>query len=380
MKHQRRDTSVLFSLKDLADSKEEAPTDDEGESTLIDISASTDAASEDTITFDPFQQFDSGEEATKTEIPVSSAPISIKAPILKRKGMNPMVQGLLIALIAGGGTAAAFIMMNKDGKEPVAQVAPASSTNPTESVQGDGKQPTTADQEPGKPAASADSGTPTDTATAAATSSDGGVQGDAEAASAVSKPAETATSKSASNESTPKPAVKPAPRRAPIRRPTATPPRPRTTPVPPKPRPAVATQPKPAPVVTPRPAPKPNSDINAMLGKIRSKPGPTPGAVDTPSIKLPEKPTVRQIKQVVGRLRPQVSACYRRHNPDGGTIRLKARISVAGKTGRVVSAEVLTAPYAMNQTGSCIIGVLRSMSFSPFAKEKHTFRVPFLVP
>ena len=163
----------------------------------------------------------------------------------------------------------------------------------------------------------------------------------------------------------------------------------RPKPVAPKPRPYVAPKPKPVATTSPRPTPPPvakpkpkaNNDINAMLGKIRSKPAGAPAA-GTPSPSaalLPEKPSVRQIKQVVGKMRPQVTACYRRLNPGGGSASIKARVSVKGSSGSVSKVEVLTAPYAMNQTGSCIVGVLRGMRFEPFRKTTHTFQIPFMV-
>ena len=373
MKHQRRDTSVLFSLKDLAKSKNEAPSEDT-EATLIDLSASAEAE-EKTSSFDPFQQFDSGEKEEPKPSTTKSVPISIKAPVLKRKGLNPMIQTLLVAIIAGGGTAAGFVLMNKSNDAPTTQVAPVAETAANV---GEAKEKTGGATEEKNAAAVAakDAGASKDVQAVAATS-DAGSGDVSKVAAADVKPKEESPAKPVKTVQKPRPAAKPAPARRPVA--SSTKPRPTTTR--PRPRPAPVVKPKPTPVATPAPNPSnPANDINAMLGQIRNKPAPSAPAASAPSARLPDKPTVRQIKQVVGKLRPQVSACYKRHNPGGGTVRLKARVSVAGKTGRVVSAEVLTAPYAMNQTGSCIIGVLRNMSFSPFAKEKHTFRVPFLVP
>jgi hypothetical protein len=128
----------------------------------------------------------------------------------------------------------------------------------------------------------------------------------------------------------------------------------------------------------------PGSEVDEILDGAFRKPveapvpapataaAPTQGADRFPvgAAKLPESPSREQVKSTMDAVAPLVARC----SAGGG--RIVVSVTVAGATGRVVSAEA-TGEAAGTQLGQCAERAVKLAKFPPFEKERLQIKYPF---
>ena len=122
-----------------------------------------------------------------------------------------------------------------------------------------------------------------------------------------------------------------------------------------------------------------SNEATKLLANIKGQQAKKTEKVEADRSHLPEKPTISQIKRAANSVQPSINSCYGRYSGGAGPKRVKAKISVSGKTGKVSTARITTPPYSGNEVGTCMNNALRTMKFRPFKRDKFSFQIPFVL-
>lgn len=98
---------------------------------------------------------------------------------------------------------------------------------------------------------------------------------------------------------------------------------------------------------------------------------PTPMPAMSADADMPETPTRQQVQSALLAVRSGVQACMGR----GG--RVPVRVTVSGRTGRVMTATVQDAYFARQPTGGCIARAVRQARFPRFSQERLVVVYPY---
>ncbi len=93
-----------------------------------------------------------------------------------------------------------------------------------------------------------------------------------------------------------------------------------------------------------------------------------------PSSDLPDKPSKQDVINALQGVTPGVKACGK-----GETGVATVSINIAGATGKVTSASVVSGPFKDTPAASCIVSAVKKASFPKFAQKKFSVSYPFVV-
>lgn len=103
-----------------------------------------------------------------------------------------------------------------------------------------------------------------------------------------------------------------------------------------------------------------------------SKPSPSPSPAPTKS--LPEKPTKSDVISALKKVTPKVKSCGK-----GETGVATVSINIAGATGKVTSASVVSGPFKGKPQAGCIVGAVKKARFPKFQQKKFSVSYPFVI-
>lgn len=98
---------------------------------------------------------------------------------------------------------------------------------------------------------------------------------------------------------------------------------------------------------------------------------PTPPPAMSTGTDMPETPSRQDVQSALLAVRSGVQACMGR----GG--RVPVRVTVSGRTGRVMTATVQDAYFARQPTGGCIARAVRQARFPRFSQERLVVVYPY---
>jgi predicted Zn finger-like uncharacterized protein len=114
--------------------------------------------------------------------------------------------------------------------------------------------------------------------------------------------------------------------------------------------------------------PKSGSSGSKSSGSKKSSPSPAP----SPS--LPDKPTKSQVISALKKVTPGVKSCGK------GTAGVATvSINIAGATGRVTSASVVSGPFKGKPQAGCIVKAVKKARFPKFSQKKFSVSYPFVI-
>jgi predicted Zn finger-like uncharacterized protein len=370
--HERADTSVLFSLDDLAKSTNNPlpgvtfePGQDGEYSGLIDVRATKTRSGNRRrpLTQSPFD--DGPAPAAR---PAEPAPTTIAVPMIKRRSNTVPIVVAAVAVLAGGAFAA-MQMMNAP-PTPVAQPAvvaaadsPAPATTAPKAEVAPPAAPKAAVKKSEKAVAANEVAKPT-TATANAKAESDTKPADKMAAAELRKQRrqerrerlrEAKTEPRAAKASDVKPVTE--------------------KPVVPKPAPKVA----PAPAAAPAAKSGPKKDVNALLATLNKNKGAESGnspAAAAAAGSLPQRLSSSKLRSTLRRKRGTFGACYKKmtDRPPGG-ITVNTSLVVAG-SGAVKSVRITSGGGASAGVLRCISSALKSTKFPAFASPQMSVNYP----
>jgi predicted Zn finger-like uncharacterized protein len=149
-------------------------------------------------------------------------------------------------------------------------------------------------------------------------------------------------------------------------------------PVAPKPAPKVAEAPsKPAPTPTPAAKTGPKKDVNALLATLNKNKSADSGGSAAPSAgSLPQRLSSSKLRSTLRRKRGTFGGCYKKmaDRPAGG-ITVNTSLVVAG-SGSVKSVRITSGGGASAGVLRCISSALKSTKFPPFAAAQMSVNYP----
>jgi len=125
-------------------------------------------------------------------------------------------------------------------------------------------------------------------------------------------------------------------------------------------------------------------DLMALLAgatKGGKKPGkkepdetPTKAPTPKPASDLPEKPTKQDVMKALNGVKPKVQSCGK-----GQTGVATVSINIAGSTGNVASAKVVSGPFKGTPNAGCIENAVKKAKFPKFKQSKFSVSYPFVI-
>ncbi len=127
-------------------------------------------------------------------------------------------------------------------------------------------------------------------------------------------------------------------------------------------------------------------DLMALLaGATKGKKPPTkkepaesgskpPATAPKPAADLPDKPTKQDVMSALNGVKPKVQACGK-----GATGVATVSINIAGSTGKVASAKVVSGPFKGTPNAGCIENAVKKAKFSKFKQAKFSVSYPFVI-
>ncbi len=104
------------------------------------------------------------------------------------------------------------------------------------------------------------------------------------------------------------------------------------------------------------------------------EPAKTPEKVPVATSGLPEKPTKQDVMDALKSVTPAVNSCGK-----GQTGVATVSITIAGATGSVASAKVVSGPFAGTPAAGCIEGAVKKAKFPKFSQTKFSVSYPFVI-
>jgi predicted Zn finger-like uncharacterized protein len=101
---------------------------------------------------------------------------------------------------------------------------------------------------------------------------------------------------------------------------------------------------------------------------------PTKAPTPKPAADLPDKPTKQDVMKALNGVKPKVQACGK-----GQTGVATVSINIAGSTGKVASAKVVSGPFKGTPNASCIEKAVKKAKFSKFKQSKFSVSYPFVI-
>ena len=101
-----------------------------------------------------------------------------------------------------------------------------------------------------------------------------------------------------------------------------------------------------------------------------TKTAPTP----KPAADLPEKPTKQDVMKALNGVKPKVQSCGK-----GQTGVATVSINIAGSTGKVASAKVVSGPFKGTPNAGCIEKAVKKAKFPKFKQAKFSVSYPFVI-
>ena len=121
--------------------------------------------------------------------------------------------------------------------------------------------------------------------------------------------------------------------------------------------------------------------MKLLGGAVKKKPEkkaddpPTKTAPATkPAADLPEKPTKQDVMKALNGVKPKVQACGK-----GASGVATLSINIAGSTGKVASAKVVSGPFKGTPNAGCIENAVKKAKFPKFKQTKFSVSYPFVI-
>jgi Sec-independent protein translocase protein TatA len=102
----------------------------------------------------------------------------------------------------------------------------------------------------------------------------------------------------------------------------------------------------------------------------KKEPAPTPKA----SSDMPDKPTKQDVMNALNAVKPKVQSCGK-----GQTGVATVSINIAGSTGNVASAKVVSGPFKDTPQAGCIENAVKKAKFPKFKQSKFSVSYPFVI-